>query len=934
MAFHMPVVQSLPVLRASFPEPMSRKPTSTLEEVQIQVASRFGGGRVALEAARHAISAQASLQQGRSEASVGVTLSTAAEHHNCSNSKDASRGRTGLPSTCRSPSPECDHMFRFKGHFETPNNPDLPDQEQQQAAECKQQDVTRQGLEALAHNSNSGNSDAVASAVHTASSGPAMLQGTDNVQSTAGTGSQQEDVLIPVGYGIPQRSNHVQYTTTAYQRPESEFRRSHSPEWYDARFKRYVLRSHKENVPDYRYSQAMAEGPQSPLRQSLFSFSKLHPALADKHYLRTSEENQRIHDARFRMLQQQQSPQHEQTARPSTADGGRAHSAGDRSNSSWSALKQDAEALRHQSHQVTTRAREAIAASEAASSRLRTGSGVRARPSSAPFLKGSSRLSPADQAHISDLEAQIADLQTAVEVLTHPDEQEVHSDADADAIVADILTIAHSPVFDTVHSRHARRSLADHLNKEAEDWQVPVSEEEQLRIASAAFDEHRWQEWDAATDEAMLRRALAGQARYGSREAGYASDLEEDEKKRGAQDQEHAGTDEAQSHQVGWRRTEEEWMDEYRDASSRGNRQHEHFVRPGMAPEEEALIQQAYVPILYQDLVGQPGPIGRLAKPRAARRGRHQRPFTPTSPRPMAFELRAQSRPKTIMQVKMEQDMAMRQAEEEAMRHHQFKANPLPKSTTEPRYENIRRQQAAKVREPHERSLQLLKSQERPFSFYGKALAKEEAAKQYKPPAAKDFQKPFKANPIPKSSLEERLAEISAERAAKKLAAHQAAEQKLKEAAMPPRMQLAAQRNHSPEGKLAKGRHAEKCSKRFEPEGRACGRHSPVPNFQHLHSSWENKLADCKASNRSKSTIPEDPHLGGNTAAEAEARKKHAEERRQEAVQQAALDQERGVEMRWPYVSPRGKVQHWLKEPNEGTCTLLCSMLHTCPDFC
>ena len=39
------------------------------------------------------------------------------------------------------------------------------------------------------------------------------------------------------------------------------------------------------------------------------------------------------------------------------------------------------------------------------------------------------------------------------------------------------------------------------------------------------------------------------------------------------------------------------------------------------------------------------------------------------------------------LQVKMEQDLAMRQAEEEAMRHHQFKANPLPKSTTEPRYQ-------------------------------------------------------------------------------------------------------------------------------------------------------------------------------------------------------------------------------------------------------
>lgn len=66
---------------------------------------------------------------------------------------------------------------------------------------------------------------------------------------------------------------------------------------------------------------------------------------------------------------------------------------------------------------------------------------------------------------------------------------------------------------------------------------------------------------------------------------------------------------------------------------------------------EGFVVQQAYVPILYDELVGQPGPIGRLAKPRAARKGKHQRPFSCTSPRPMAFELRAQFRPKTIMQV-------------------------------------------------------------------------------------------------------------------------------------------------------------------------------------------------------------------------------------------------------------------------------------------
>ena len=44
-----------------------------------------------------------------------------------------------------------------------------------------------------------------------------------------------------------------------------------------------------------------------------------------------------------------------------------------------------------------------------------------------------------------------------------------------------------------------------------------------------------------------------------------------------------------------------------------------------------------------------------------------------------------------------------------------------------------------------------------------------------------------------RAAVQERLAEINAERAAKKLAAHVAAEQRLKEAAMPPRMQLAAQ---------------------------------------------------------------------------------------------------------------------------------------------
>ena len=79
--------------------------------------------------------------------------------------------------------------------------------------------------------------------------------------------------------------------------------------------------------------------------------------------------------------------------------------------------------------------------------------------------------------------------------MSHPgDQPEVLAEeeyADAEAVVADILTIARSPVFDSVHSRAARRSLADHLVEEAEHWEQPQTEEERMGIASAAFDKHR-----------------------------------------------------------------------------------------------------------------------------------------------------------------------------------------------------------------------------------------------------------------------------------------------------------------------------------------------------------------------------------------------------------------------------------------------------------
>ena len=69
------------------------------------------------------------------------------------------------------------------------------------------------------------------------------------------------------------------------------------------------------------------------------SFGKLHPALADKHYLRTSDENERLLDAKLR-LQHSLEQQHlagKRAARPATADGGAIRGSPDKR---WAALRQ------------------------------------------------------------------------------------------------------------------------------------------------------------------------------------------------------------------------------------------------------------------------------------------------------------------------------------------------------------------------------------------------------------------------------------------------------------------------------------------------------------------------------------------------------------------------------------------------------------------
>jgi len=69
-------------------------------------------------------------------------------------------------------------------------------------------------------------------------------------------------------------------------------------------------------------------------------------------------------------------------------------------------------------------------------------------------------------------------------------------------------------------------------------------------------------------------------------------------------------------------------------------------------------------------------------------------------------------------QVKLEQDLAMKAQEEEAAFLHRFRANPLPRSSVEPRFQAIVDEQMRKREEAAEVNMAALRSQERPFTFY------------------------------------------------------------------------------------------------------------------------------------------------------------------------------------------------------------------------
>jgi len=261
-----------------------------------------------------------------------------------------------------------------------------------------------------------------------------------------------------------------------------------------------------------------------------------------------------------------------------------------------------------------------------------------------------------------------------------------------------------------------------------------------------------------------------------------------------------------------------------------------------------------------------------------------------TKVKAFSFDQRDQNKRKTISQVKLEQDLALKAKEEEEACKVRFKANPLPRATLQPRYEKLTREQAARTRENKRRSQQNLKRAEKPFSFYFSDKKRKAVREEKLERARNTNSNSFKANPIPASVHESRYELLQFDRERRKEEAREKAAKALAKASLPERMKNAAPKKVP----------AYDTSKPYSQY-----KLGEVPDFDALHADFDSKLARMRARNRRQLTVPKDFHLGGRNKAEAEARQRKSELKKQMILLDMELDKQDLPETRWPYKGTR-----------------------------
>ncbi|XP_078676318.1 protein FAM161A-like [Branchiostoma floridae x Branchiostoma belcheri] len=270
-----------------------------------------------------------------------------------------------------------------------------------------------------------------------------------------------------------------------------------------------------------------------------------------------------------------------------------------------------------------------------------------------------------------------------------------------------------------------------------------------------------------------------------------------------------------------------------------------------------------------------------------------------TIPEPFEMTLREASKPKkkTSAMLALQEHLITKQQREEAELQKKFKASPAPAHVYVPMFDDIMREQEEKRQQIRQYSKEILKSMEKPFSFYKREEEKkkerlEKAQFMMKTSPKKKKVKQFKAKPVPKSlhdpAAADRILEDEEYRAIKK---KMRAEELMRSASLPPSMQARENAKKADSyNRFLYSKRPKSAGYSFKPKIR----HS-VPDFDQIHKKLQWELGQKR---RAKEATVAEPFNLRTSRIPSNTHKIYEDIER---------DQQSLKENRWPFKAPRSR---------------------------
>ena len=265
-----------------------------------------------------------------------------------------------------------------------------------------------------------------------------------------------------------------------------------------------------------------------------------------------------------------------------------------------------------------------------------------------------------------------------------------------------------------------------------------------------------------------------------------------------------------------------------------------------------------------------------------------------TVPEPFEFDIRDKVKEKSIREAKFEEYLKQLKLEEEKHLNYRYRAKPVPSDVVVPKYESIMAAQETKRLEVKRNSIELTKSREKPFSFY------ERDKNKTKPEPELFVQTPFKANPIPwKSTVPLYQKMVTEEKAQREERISKAAQEKLRKASLPPRMEM-----HQKVKEQQQSTMQESSSRSFVAK--------PPPDFKKLQHSFQKTLEAKK--NAKKPTKPL-PFSFSKTDSISEEQKTQYKKEKMKSTHPETLDEEDKAKANWGVTYSKSSSNGITKKP-------------------